>query len=58
MSITTMGFSLGIALGPLLSGILSAVFFELPFLVGSIILLLVAWIIHRYVPETVGGRHA
>jgi MFS family permease len=56
MSITTMGFSLGIALGPLLSGVLSAFSFELPFLAGSAILLAVAWIIHRHVPETVSGR--
>jgi MFS family permease len=53
MSITTMGFSLGIALGPLLSGVLSSVFFELPFLVGALILIAVAWVIHRHVPETV-----
>ncbi len=53
MSITTMGFGLGIALGPLLSGILSALSFALPFLVGGAILLVVAWVIHHYVPETV-----
>jgi MFS family permease len=53
MSIITMGFGLGLALGPLLAGVLVLAFFELPFLVGGLLSLLGAWIVYRYVPETV-----
>jgi MFS family permease len=53
MSITTMGFGLGIALGPLIAGVLALSSFELPFLVGGLMSLIGAWIVHRYVPETV-----
>lgn len=53
MSIITMGFGLGIALGPLLAGILVLAFFELPFLVGGAMSLLGAWVVYHYVPETV-----
>ena len=53
MSIITTGFGLGIALGPLMAGVLAVSFFELPFLVGSVMSLLGAWIVHHYVPETV-----
>jgi MFS family permease len=53
MSIITMGFGLGIALGPLLAGVLAVSSFELPFLVGGLMSLIGAWIVHRYVPETV-----
>ncbi len=53
MSVITMGFGLGIAVGPLIAGVLAVVFFELPFLIGGALSLLAAWIVHRYVPETV-----
>jgi MFS family permease len=53
MSITTMGFGLGIATGPLLAGGLAVISFRLPFLVGALLLVAAAWTIHRHVPETV-----
>ncbi len=52
MSMVTMGFSLGIALGPLISGFLALHSFELPFLVGGVLSLAAAWVVHRFVPET------
>lgn len=56
MSITTMGFGLGIATGPLLAGGLAVVSFRLPFFVGALVLLAAAWVVYRYAPETV-KRH-
>lgn len=53
MSIVTMGFGLGIALGPLIAGVLAVSFFQLPFLVGGLLTLIGAFVILRYVPETV-----
>jgi MFS family permease len=53
MSLITMGFGLGIALGPLLAGILAVYSFTLPFDIGALLTLIGAWIIYRYVPETV-----
>lgn len=53
MSIVTMGFGLGIALGPLIAGVLAVSFFELPFLIGGVMSLLGAWIVYQYVPESV-----
>jgi len=53
MSFITMGFGLGVALGPLLAGILAVYSFTLPFVIGGLICLPGAWVIHRYVPETV-----
>lgn len=53
MSIITMGFGLGIAVGPLLAGILSVYFFELPFFVIGAGTLLGTWVIFRNMPETV-----
>ncbi len=47
LGLVTMGFGLGIALGPLLAGFLAVVFFELPFLVGGVLSLIgtaVVWI--------------
>jgi MFS family permease len=52
MSIITTGFGLGIAIGPLLAGFLAVASFSLPFVVGGLFTLLVAWIVFRYVPET------
>lgn len=56
MSIITMGFGLGIALGPLLAGVLAVSSFELPFLIGGLMSLAGAWIVNRYVPESVYHR--
>lgn len=53
MSFITMGFGLGIALGPLLAGVLAVYSFTLPFIIGGLICLPGAWIIYHYVPETV-----
>jgi len=53
MSIVTMGFGLGIALGPLLAGVLAVSSFDLPFLIGGVMSLAGAWIVYHYVPETV-----
>jgi len=53
MSIITMGFGLGIALGPLLAGVLAVYSFVLPFIVGGVFSLLGAWAVYQYVPETV-----
>jgi MFS family permease len=53
MSIITMGFGLGIALGPLLAGVLAVHSFVLPFILGGMLSLLGAWVVYKYVPETV-----
>ena len=56
MSLITSGFGLGIALGPLLAGILAVVSFELPFVVGGGLLLVGAAVVQRMVTETVHRR--
>jgi MFS family permease len=56
MSIITMGFGLGIAVGPLMAGVLAVFFFELPFMVAGIMSLIGAWVVYRYVPETVNSK--
>jgi MFS family permease len=53
MSIVTMGFGLGIAFGPLMAGILSVVFFELPFLTAGGLSLLGAAVVYFGMSETV-----
>lgn len=53
LSIVTTGFGLGIALGPLIAGVLGALVFELPFIIGGALTIVGAWIVYRYVPETV-----
>ena len=53
MSIVTMGFGFGIAFGPLISGLLANFFFELPFFVIGILTTSGAWVVYRYLPETV-----
>ncbi len=53
MSVITMGFGLGIAVGPLIAGILAVVSFELPFVIGGVLSLIAAWVVYRFVPETV-----
>jgi MFS family permease len=56
MSIITMGFGLGIAVGPLLAGLLALLSFELPFFIGGVLSLLAAWIVYRWVPESIPSR--
>jgi len=53
MSIVTMGFGLGIALGPLIAGALAVVSFELPFIIGAVLSLIGALVVFIYVPETI-----
>ena len=53
LSIVTTGFGLGIALGPLLAGVLATLVFELPFIIGGAMTIVGAGIVYRYVPETV-----
>ena len=53
LSIVTMGFGLGIAVGPLIAGVLAVVSFELPFVIGGVLALVGVWVVWRYVPETV-----
>jgi MFS family permease len=53
MSIVTMGFGFGIAFGPLISGLLASVFFELPFFIIGVVTAAGAWFVYRYLPETV-----
>ena len=56
MSLITSGFGLGIAVGPLLAGVLAVVSFELPFVVGGGLLLIGAVVVQRMVTETVHRR--
>lgn len=56
MSLITMGFGFGIAVGPLLAGTLAMISFELPFFTTGILLLIGAWIVYRFMPETVIGE--
>lgn len=56
MSIVTMGFGLGIALGPLIAGVLVVASFDLPFLVAGGMSIIGAWIIYIRMPETAKGR--
>ena len=58
MSVITMGFGLGMAIGPLIAGVLAIVFFELPFLAGALLSLIGVWIVFKFMPETVHGRMA
>jgi MFS family permease len=53
MSILAMGFGLGIAIGPLIAGGLAPFQFELPFIVAGGMSLLGAWMVHRFVVETI-----
>jgi MFS family permease len=53
LSIVTTGFGLGIALGPLIAGVLATFVFELPFIIGGALTIVGAWIVYRHVPETV-----
>ncbi|TFH31942.1 MAG: MFS transporter [Anaerolineales bacterium] len=51
MSVISMGFGLGIAIGPLIAGSLATIRFELPFMVGALLTLWGAWLVSRGVPE-------
>ncbi len=53
MSIITMSFGLGVALGPLIAGILAVYSFQLPFIIGGALCLIGAWVIFRFLPETI-----
>ena len=53
MSVITSAFGLGIALGPLLAGLLAVWSFELPFVVVGVLSLVAATAVHFLVPETV-----
>jgi MFS family permease len=53
MSIVTIGFGLGLALGPLIAGVLALHSFEMPFMIGGLMCLAGAWVVLRFVPETV-----
>jgi MFS family permease len=53
MSFISMGFGLGIALGPLLAGVLAIHSFALPFIIAGALSLVAAWVIFQYVPETI-----
>ncbi len=58
MSIVTTGFGLGMAVGPLLAGLLSVIDFNLPFIVGGLMSLLGIWVVFRFMPETIDGERA
>ncbi|UII20956.1 MFS transporter [Fulvivirga ligni] len=53
MSIITMGFAMGIAVGPLITGVLVNQFFELPFIVTGVAAFVSAFLVFKYMPETV-----
>ena len=53
MSIVTMGFGFGIALGSLSAGLLAVYFLDLPFLVFGVFGLTAAWLVNLRVTETV-----
>lgn len=56
MSAATMGFTLGLALGPMLAGWLVRYSFELPFVVIAVLCVVSAATIYWLVPETVRRR--
>jgi MFS family permease len=56
MSIVTMGFGLGAALGTLFAGILAVYSLSLPFFVAGGASLLIAWLVFHYAKETVAGE--
>jgi MFS family permease len=53
MSLITMAFGLGIAVGPLVTGILAVYSFILPFWVAGLITIVGAWVVLKFVPETI-----
>ena len=55
LSVLTMGFALGLAVGPLLAGLLAVVDFRLPFLVGGATTLAAAVLVGARVEDTVAA---
>lgn len=49
LSLLTMGFGLGIAVGPLLAGLLAPLWFQLPFVAGGALCLAAAWLVRHSV---------
>lgn len=56
MGMVTLGFGLGMAVGPFLAGSLAVLAFELPFVVGGLATLFGAWYVRRFVPEAAAPR--
>jgi MFS family permease len=56
LSVVTMGFALGIGVGPLIAGFLARLSLALPFLVGAALALATAGLVAAVVPETVHRR--
>ena len=56
MSMITMGFGFGMAVGPLVAGILAVIFFQLPFYAAGILCLIGAIIAYRNITETVSRK--
>ncbi|MFN2292347.1 MAG: MFS transporter [Anaerolineae bacterium] len=54
MSIVAMGFGLGIALGTLVAGVAAVVSFHLPFIIGGVLTLVAAGLVHWLVPRDPG----
>lgn len=54
VALKTIGFSLGIALGPLLAGFPGTIFFQLPFWVDGALCLLGSLAVLFFMSETVG----
>ena len=52
ISIVTTGFGLGIAVGPLLAGLLASAFFELPFWFDGLLCIWAAWLVKGRMTET------
>ncbi|MFB6112555.1 MAG: MFS transporter [Halodesulfurarchaeum sp.] len=53
LSVLTMAFGLGIAIGPLVSGALASISYSTPFVIGAILALLGAGLVHTQVQDTV-----
>jgi MFS family permease len=58
LSILTIGFGLGVAVGPLITGVLVLSFFLLPFLVFAGLLVAGAFTVYFFVPETAGRNRS
>jgi MFS family permease len=56
MSFVTLGFGVGMIVGPLLAGTLATISFQLPFLFNGTIAILGAWIVHRYVFDKIQDK--
>ena len=56
MSVVSTGFFVGAAIGPLIAGGLVGYWFQLPFVVGAVLLILGAVLVYRVVPETISRR--